>query len=202
MVYFVAVQNISRNKMNEEMWQKYIDIVMKDQKVESHEPNYGIIETFSQYIPKEIYSNILEIAAGAGVDMALLRDKGYTVEGIDLHRLNIAYALEHFGLHIKQQDMHELKFPSCSFDGILSIQTFEHALSPFIAASEMCRVLKYKGRIFLDTCDPNDDAMWGMCHPMILYPRQIIKLFERLKVNLVADLSREHRTQIVFEKGI
>lgn len=186
--------------MNEEKWWKYLDVV-KQEKIENHEPNYDIIKLFRRYMPPESHTKILEVAAGAGVDMAVLRKEGYDVEGIDINPENIRYAQENFGIGIHHQDMHELKFPPLFFDGILSIQTFEHSLSPFIVASEMYRVLRHRGRVFLDTCDPDDDAMWGIWHPSLLYPRQIIKLFKMLKFNLVEDLSRKHRTQIVFEKG-
>jgi len=186
--------------VNKEKWQKYLDIV-KQEKIENHEPNYDIIKLFSRYMPPESHAKILEVAAGAGVDMTVLRKEGYNVEGIDINPENIRYAQENFGISIHHQDMHDLKFPPLSFDGILSIQTFEHSLSPFIVASEMYRVLRHRGRVFLDTCDPDDDAMWGIWHPSLLHPRQIIKLFNMLKFNLVEDLSRKHRTQIVFEKG-
>ncbi|GAH63971.1 unnamed protein product, partial [marine sediment metagenome] len=76
----------------------------------------------------------------------------------------------------------------------------EHALSPYIVASEMCRVLKPGGRLLLDTCDANDDAMWQPWHPSLLYPKQLIKLFDLVGFDLVKDLSRRHRTQIIFEK--
>lgn len=158
--------------MKEEEWQKYLDTVISQQKIEIHEPNLDIIRLFCKYIPKPDYHRILEIAAGAGVDMKVLLERGYEVEGIDLLPENRSYAKKHFDISIHGQDMHSLKFPSSSFDGILSIQTFEHALSPFIVASEMSRVLRKGGRIFLDTSDPDDRDMWGHITPASSTPRR------------------------------
>lgn len=186
--------------MKEEEWQKYLDTVMSQQKTEVHEPNLDILRLFCKYIPEPDYLRILEIAAGAGVDMKVLLERGYEVEGIDLLPENRSYAKENFDIYIHGQDMHSLKFPSSSFDGILSIQTFEHALSSFIVASEMSRVLRNGGRIFLDTSDPDDRDMWGPHHPSLLYPKQIIGLFNLLEFDVLKDFSRRHRTQIIFEK--
>jgi ubiquinone/menaquinone biosynthesis C-methylase UbiE len=186
--------------MNEQRWRRYLEAIKQD-KVEAHPPNDDIIRLiFTRYLPVEGYPNILEVAAGAGVDMAYLKNLGYTVTGIDINPDNIKYGKEKLGLTILNMDMHTLQFPDNLFDGILSIQTFEHSLSPYIVASEMCRVLRPKGRLLLDTCDANDDAMWQPWHPSLLYPRQIIKLFDIIGFDLVRDLSRRHRTQIIFEK--
>jgi len=186
--------------MKERQWYKYLNRIKQD-RVEIHPPNEDIIRLiFTKYLPVEEYPRILEVAAGAGVDMVLLREHGYEVTGIDLNSDNTVYAMKNFNIEVLLQDMHCLKFPRNSFDGIFSIQTFEHALSPYIVASEMCRVLRRGGRLLLDTCDPNDDAMWQPWHPSLLYPRQLIKLFDLVGFDLVKDLSRKHRTQIIFEK--
>lgn len=186
--------------MKREKWLHYLDLTLQHGKLENHDPNHDILETFRTYIPSRIYPKILEIGAGAGVDMSVLIEKGYEAKGVDMLPANIDYAKEHFGLKIFKMDMHDMTFPSGSFDGILSIQTFEHALSPFIAASEMCRVLRYGGRVFLDTPDADDEGMYQKWHPSVLYPKQLIHLFKSAGFCLIENLSRKHRTQIVFEK--
>jgi len=186
--------------MKYEKWLQYLDLTLQHGKLENHDPNYDILNKFMEYLPSQEYPRILEVGAGAGVDMRELIERGYDVEGIDLLPINIKYAHEHFGLEIFLMDMHDLNFPGGSFDGILTIQTFEHALSPFIVASEMHRVLRCGGRVFLDTPDADDEGMYQKWHPSVLYPNQLIHLFKSVGFELVKNLSRKHRTQIVFEK--
>lgn len=186
--------------MKAELWNLYLERTLQHGKLEDHPPNYDILNLFYKYLPANHFKKILEIGAGAGVDMNVLINWGYEVTGIDMLDVNIEYAEKHFGLQIRKMDMHTLEFEEASFDGILTIQTFEHALSPFIAVNEMHRVLRPRGRVFLDTPDANDESMWQIWHPSLLHPQQLIRLFKNSGFKLVENLSHKHRTQIVFEK--
>lgn len=181
-------------------WMKYLKLTLQEDKLEVHEPNVTILETFTQYLPLIRHPHILDIGAGAGIDLKVLKDKGYDVTGIGFGEDNIRYAKEKLGIKLIQMDMHALNFKDETFDGILSIQTFEHALSPFIVASEISRVLKSGGRALIDTPDPDDEAMWSLHHPTLLYPMQLTRLFSLVNLKVITDLSRKHRTQIIFEK--
>jgi 2-polyprenyl-3-methyl-5-hydroxy-6-metoxy-1,4-benzoquinol methylase len=186
--------------LRRENWIKYLKVTLQENKLEVHEPNVEILYVFTEYLPSDRYHHVLDIGAGAGIDMKVLMDKGYEVTGIGFGDENIRYAREELGIEIIQMDMHALKFKDETFDGILSIQTFEHALSPFIVASEISRVLKFGGRALIDTPDPDDEAMWSLHHPALLYPKQLRRLFSLVDLQVITDLSREHRTQIIFEK--
>jgi len=186
--------------MKPEIWMKYLKPTLEEDKLEIHEPNHDIIELFTKFLPPTKYPKILDLGAGAGIDMKVLSEKGYFVTGIGFGKENVEYAKEQFGINILQMDMHELIFPDQTFHGIFSIQTFEHSLSPFIVASEISRILKIGGRAFIDTPDPDDEAMWSLNHPALLYPIQLKRLFNLVNLEIVVDLSRKHRTQIIFEK--
>jgi len=173
---------------------------LQEDKLEDHEPNYDILNIFMDYIPLCIYRNILEIGAGAGVDMNLFINEGYYVTGIGYGDKNIKYAKEVFNIIIHKMDMQNMNFPDNKFDGILSIQVFEHSTCPVLAVKEMYRVLRPGGRALIDVPDARDDHVYGLFHPTILYPEQLIKMFELYGFKLIADLSRKHRTQIIFEK--
>lgn len=181
-------------------WMKYLQLTLQEDKLEVHEPNVEILETFTEYLPLDKYPHVLEIGAGAGIDMKVLMDKGYEVTGIGFGYENVRYAREELGIELIQMDMHVLNFKDETFDGILSIQTFEHSLSAFIVASEISRVLKSGGRALIDTPDPDDEAMWSLHHPTLLYPMQLRRLFSLVDLKVIIDLSRKHRTQIIFEK--
>jgi len=181
-------------------WKKYLQLTLQEDKLEVHEPNVTILEAFTEYLPLDRYPHVLEIGAGAGIDMKVLMNKGYKVTGIGFGYENKRYAGNELGIELIQMDMHVLNFKDETFDGILSIQTFEHSLSPFIVASEISRVLKPGGRALIDTPDPDDEAMWSLHHPTLLYPMQLRRLFSLVNLKVIIDLSRKHRTQIIFEK--
>ena len=181
-------------------WKQYLQLTLQEDKLEVHEPNVTILEAFTEYLPLDRHPHVLEIGAGAGIDMKVLMDKGYKVTGIGFGYENKRYAREELGIDLIQMDMHVLNFKDETFDGILSIQTFEHSLSPFIVASEISRVLKPGGRALIDTPDPDDEAMWAKHHPSLLYPLQLRRLFRLFDLKVIIDLSRKHRTQIIFEK--
>lgn len=186
--------------MDHETWMRYLIPTFQMEKLEVHEPNYDIIEVFIKYLSPREYPNILDLGAGAGIDMNLLSQKGYFVTGVGFGEKNCNYAKEKFGITIYQMDMHDLSFPDNTFDGVLSIQTFEHSLSPLIVASEISRVLRVGGRVFIDTPDPDDEAMWSSHHPSLLYPKQLERIFRIVGLETIINLSRKHRTQMIFEK--
>lgn len=186
--------------MDSKIWKKYLKPTLQEEKLEVHEPNDEIIKVFAKFLPPNRYPNILDLGAGAGIDMKALSEKGYSVTGIGFGAQNIRYAKEKLGIKIYKMDIHQLDFPDQTFDGILSIQTFEHSLSPFIVASEIHRVLKSRGRVLIDTPDPDDEAMWNVHHPALLYPIQLKRLFSLVGLKTIVDLSRKHRTQIIFER--
>jgi SAM-dependent methyltransferase len=49
------------------------------------------------------------------------------------------------------QDIHEMTFGDDSFDAVLCVEVIEHVANPLVAASELFRVLRPKGRLFLTT---------------------------------------------------
>lgn len=72
----------------------------------------------------------------------------------------VPHAAEHIGVDFQEGldvdvvgDIHKLSqvFPENRFDGIISCSTFEHIQYPWIAAVEICRVLKPGGLFFVQT---------------------------------------------------
>jgi len=169
-------------------------------KLEIHKPNYKLISIFESYCPVDKYNKVLEIGAGAGIDASILRKLGYDITCIGFGDKNIEYAKTKFGIDIKQIDMHDMTFDDKSFDSIISIQTFEHSTIPTLAVKEMYRVLRKGGRVLIDVPDAHDVSMWTLAHPNLMLPFQL-KLFFKLRgFKTIADLSRKHRTTIIFEK--
>lgn len=159
------------------------------------------VKTFAEYAPPDRYPRILNIGAGCGAETDVLREHGYIVTGITFGRDNIEYAREKYGIELLEMDMHNLRFPDGSFDGIFMVQTFEHAFAPWLFIIEMRRVLRDGGVVFSDQPDPDDDAMLRtIWHTSVLYPNQTKALFWKAGFEEVVDLSQKHRLAFFFRK--
>lgn len=158
------------------------------------------IEEFSTYIPIDGFKNVLNLGAGDGGETKLLQDRGYKVVGITMGIDNIKLAKQQYNIDLIDTDMNILDFSPNLFDAIFLTQTFEHFLSPFIACLEMWRVLRIGGKVYMDVPDPDDDKEWVIWHTNLLYPKQIIKMFELCGFKHIQDLNNKNRLKFIFEK--
>tara|TARA_B100001250_G_scaffold213427_1_gene183069 strand:- start:23453 stop:24112 length:660 start_codon:yes stop_codon:yes gene_type:complete len=83
---------------------------------------------------------VLDVGAGNG-ETSELFNKNWEWEGIDIEPTNKI---------VTKGDAHKLEFKDDSFDLVISIATFEHIHSPWIAINEINRVMK-KGALFFGT---------------------------------------------------
>jgi len=162
---------------------------------------YPFVRIFEKYCPPADYRYILDIGAGAGLETKILSEVGYIPVGITFGRDNIIMGRKKYDVLLMEMDMHDLRFQRNTFDAIFSLQSFEHAFSPWFVILEMRRVLRDGGRVFLDLPDPEDEPMLNtIWHTSVLYPNQLKALFKKAGFSLVVDLSRRHRLDLVFEK--
>ena len=159
------------------------------------------ISLFESHLPFYDYKSILDIGAGTGMETNMLTKRNYDPIGITYGKDNIKIAKTKYNITLLEMDMHMLDFPQDFFDGILSIQTFEHSFSPWLHILEMRRVLRDGGRIFLDVPAAADyymqETIW---HTSVLYPDQIRALFTKAGFKEIIDLCTKHRQTFIFEK--
>jgi SAM-dependent methyltransferase len=190
-------------------WNKLLEIVtVADQETRCktlQESDYTpFVKVFAEYCPPDEYSYILNIGAGEGLEtLALLKYPYLSVDALNFGE-NINDDIPGLSFNI---DMHNLKIllPIISdhnkYDAIFTLQTFEHALAPFMLILECRRVLRDGGRIFIDVPDPDDQVMLEtLQHSSVLYANQWKALFTKAGFKVVADLSVKHRLQFFFEK--
>jgi len=94
---------------------------------------------------------ILDVPAGHGAFAQQLLELGYS----DIHCLDInaeAFILKDDRVRFQQHDAKDpLPYPDGYFDYVFSIEGIEHFHSPWTFASELCRVLKPGGRLYIST---------------------------------------------------
>ncbi len=84
--------------------------------------------------------SILDVGCGVGTLIKSLKEKGLTVEGVDISSVALAKARES-GLKVKLADLDEkLPYKDNSFDCVLSNQVLMHILDPKKLVLEMKRV--------------------------------------------------------------
>lgn len=96
---------------------------------------------------------VLDIACGVGFGSARLVRAGHTVIGADIDDAVLADAERMFGtsenLSWMRIDGEATPFETASFDSVCSFETLEHVASPVAFLSELRRILKPGGKLFL-----------------------------------------------------
>jgi SAM-dependent methyltransferase len=172
-------------RLNPEVWDAYMCIAHK---IETHGMNvdHAPVESYQKWVellhehahPDE-YPKLLDIGAGCGAEARAFRDAGYEVTAIGLGKENIEHALEVHNVYIHEMDMHHLSFyPFEIYDLAILIQTFEHALAPFVVVGEVFNALKPGGRVLIDIPGPQREDMHTIWHTNLMFPCQVNSLFE------------------------
>ena len=135
--------------------------------VEQELPEYNrdlIIKMVENYIdplhlPKD--SNILDIGCGSGYFLDIMKERGYTnLTGITLSETETKICRDK-GHNIKNYDMtcipQKEGYYDESVDFIFCRQTIEHSPYPIITLAEFNRLLKEKGKIYIETPQPDTE---------------------------------------------
>jgi ubiquinone/menaquinone biosynthesis C-methylase UbiE len=172
--------------MRREKWNLYLDTLQGHPSVCQSTRTIADMKFIKELIPPNRFRRMLNIGAGEGLETQLLQYLGYDVIGMIRGETNLNYAYENFpGIIFIDGDMHDLPFPSESFDAIYTNHTFEHAYAPFIFLLELYCILKVGGRMwiampdFREITDNNigDEGKIGHHHPSILCPNLFRQLF-------------------------
>jgi len=92
--------------------------------------------------------NMLDIGCGAGHFLMEMREKGWTVQGVEPDATAAARG-SLAGLAISAGTLHDAKFPPESFDYVRSNHSFEHIHNPRAVLREIRRIIRPDGRLFL-----------------------------------------------------
>ncbi|MEE8425406.1 MAG: class I SAM-dependent methyltransferase [Elusimicrobiota bacterium] len=96
--------------------------------------------------------SLLEIGCSTGFFLNAARTT-YEVVGVEPSRWAARCARKRLGLEIAAPTMEEARFPAAHFDAVALIDVIEHVADPSALISEISRVLKPKGVLYLVTPD-------------------------------------------------
>ena len=107
------------------------------------------------YAAKKVRGSVLDIGCGLGYGSKMLHDKGISVYGIDISPNAIDYAKEHYpGPVYACCPAENLPFEAKYFDSVVAFEVLEHVSNPSQMLTEVHRVLKEQGSLFVSTPNP------------------------------------------------
>ncbi len=92
---------------------------------------------------------LLEFGASYGHSLALARDRGWEVTGVELSPTASEYARAHFGLTVFNCDLADAPLTEASFDAIVGWHVLEHVRDPRDQLLRLARLLKPGGVLAL-----------------------------------------------------
>lgn len=103
-------------------------------------------------------SRVLEVGCGGGKTAKALIDSSYSVTGVDFSEEAVSGCASELGIEALCADIRDLPFPDREFDGVSLVHVTEHLLpgERGSAASEIFRILRPGGKVFLRTFSEGD----------------------------------------------
>lgn len=109
------------------------------------------------WLPGHTRGRLLDVGCGHGAFLAVMRDLGWKVAGVELDPVAVTVARDHFGLDINQGPLEEARFSDNQFDAITISHVIEHVADPVGLLRECHRILEPGGRIVVVT--PNIESL-------------------------------------------
>jgi SAM-dependent methyltransferase len=103
--------------------------------------------------PQQPGAKVLDVGCGQGVALEIFRDAGLDPLGITLGA--DAEVCRAKGLNVREMDFAFLDFPDESFDLAWCRHAIEHSVFPFFTLSELHRILKPGGVLYLEVPAPD-----------------------------------------------
>ena len=95
-----------------------------------------------QYVPR---GRVLDIGCGRGHILANLRQRGWTVQGVELNQAAVRHARDMLGLDVRVESFDAERFPKDHFDVVILWHVLEHLHDINAAISGCARILKPGG---------------------------------------------------------
>jgi 2-polyprenyl-3-methyl-5-hydroxy-6-metoxy-1,4-benzoquinol methylase len=97
--------------------------------------------------------HLLEIGCACGFLLVAARERGFTVQGVEMSAWASSYARDTYGLDVKTGRLETLNAPAASYDAVVMADVIEHLPDPRATLHQIHRVLRPGGRLLLLTPD-------------------------------------------------
>jgi len=120
------------------------------------------IESFRQGLDRieaagKCRGRLLDLGCAVGVFLALAKQRGWEVCGVDVSEFAAARARERCQAEVYAGELSEIRFPDASFDVVTMWDVVEHCARPASTLGEVHRILKDDGLLLMDT--PNEASL-------------------------------------------
>lgn len=137
--------------MTQEKWKSYLDMANQPDSLTSEDNRRRAEALYFTVFATDGWDKtkkLLVLGCGDGYEVSLLKEAGWEdVKGITFYDGEYENAKKMgFSGIVVQGDIHEMPFGDEEFDYIISKETLEHMISPFIALCEVTRVMKKEAR--------------------------------------------------------
>ncbi len=102
---------------------------------------------------------LLDIGCGPGFFLDEAKRLGWQVSGVDLSLWAKEYAKKQFGIEVRKGTLVEANFSGQQFDVVIMNDVIEHLENPSEVLTEIRRILKHDGILYLSTPDIN--SFWS-----------------------------------------
>jgi ubiquinone/menaquinone biosynthesis C-methylase UbiE len=128
-----------------------------------------------RYALKRVQGRVLDVGCGTGYGSRILHDANNKVRGIDVSQNAINYAESNYpGPEYICCSAEKLPFEDGYFDAVTAFEVIEHVSNPYDTLSEIYRVLKRGGSLFIST--PNPRHLVNVAKHLLLgkpYPEKV-----------------------------
>ena len=121
----------------------------------------------------------LDIGCSTGLFPALLKERGFAAEGLELNSTTAKFAREQFGIPVTSQPFETAEYTPSSFSLVSMTDVLEHSLSPIATLERVNSILEPGGHALITFPDIGSvesqyfhtmarltgrDWLWGNCH--------------------------------------
>ena len=182
------------------------DAVLHLEKKDSKGRKRRRLDYIKEYITKD--SSVLEVGAGMGTLLALIRDEiGAIVEGIEVGLLASRVAKEHYNVPVTQTTLSEYvkEGGDGQFDFIIMNHVLEHFLDPRLSLGQLHSLLKDDGKVYIavpNIAAPDEplDRFFRIPHTYYFSPRTLVDMLHTAGFTVIRlDIDKQETRAIAVK---
>jgi 2-polyprenyl-3-methyl-5-hydroxy-6-metoxy-1,4-benzoquinol methylase len=118
-----------------------------------------VLEHLERYVSP---GRLLDVGCGPGFLLAVARERGWDVRGVDVNRWAADHAREELGLDVTCERLESAAFKDASFDAVTMMDLIEHVADPGALVAEAARITRPGGALAIHTPDAGSPVSRAM----------------------------------------